>query len=123
MIDDQALQGDVGGGQHLWQVELATYKTLGIIDVLQQLLRDEVTDTQAGEILMSLLTLEDEGAGSDAIEYLIDGPPYYYARELTWDLLDENGYTTWVSLGSQDWEDLESDQSINTAEWNRASWS
>lgn len=112
----------IGGGEYVWSVSIANAKTVGIIDVLQKLLREEVTDTQAGEILLSLLSIEDTGSGADSYTIGVTEPPYYYNIGVTWSTSAAAGYTDWTSAGADTWEDIETDPTVNVGEWNRATW-
>ena len=69
----------LGPDWYVWDVEIASSKTLGIIDILQSLLRKKTFTQNEGEILLSLLQIADEiTTSSDSTPTITTtSPPYY----------------------------------------------
>ena len=89
----------IGGGEIKaeYQVEFATLKTVGIIELLQKLLLDEEITEGELDVLLTYLQFEDSFTLSDDdISLSVQIPPYKYDSDGTTSTIAKWNYSTWA---------------------------
>lgn len=77
----------------VWNVRLATLRTVGVIEFLQRMLRNNGVDDGANDLLLSFFQYDDEATADDSVSALVqtsppytweDNPPTPQANPIVW---------------------------------------